>query len=155
MTKEDISQVQDVAKKTWNATYEGIIPTEVQEKFLNAAYSDERMKYRLDNSHLFVAETEEKIIGFANYSPVNDKGEAELGAIYIYPEYQDFGIGTALLEKGIHELNGVKRLFLHVEKDNTIGKTFYDAKGFQVVQEFDDNFDGHILKTIQMVLDIK
>lgn len=155
MTKADIPFVQDVARKTWNATYEGIIPREVQDKFLNLAYSNKRMEYRMNNSHLFVAEVEGKVIGFANYSPVNDKGEAELGAIYIYPEYQGDGIGTALLETGIQELNGLKELFIHVEKDNTIGKTFYDAKGFQVVEEFDDDFDGHTLKTIRMVLYIE
>lgn len=41
MLKEDIKQVQDVAKISWNATYEGIIPVEIQENFLNGAYSDD------------------------------------------------------------------------------------------------------------------
>lgn len=30
MHVEDIPQVQDVAKKSWNATYEGIIPFEIK-----------------------------------------------------------------------------------------------------------------------------
>lgn len=155
MTKGDIASVQAIARKTWDATYEGIIPREVQEKFLNSAYSDERMEYRMNNSHIFIAETSKKVIGFANFSPVNDKGEAELGAIYIYPEYQGAGVGTALLEKGIEGLEGIKKLYVHVEKDNEIGKAFYHAKGFQVIKEFDDDFDGHILKTIQMVLEVE
>lgn len=149
---EDIKQVQNVAKTTWNATYEGIIPLEVQETFLKTAYNNEAMKQRLEGSNLFVAEIEGKVVGFANYSPVNKDGKVELGAIYIYPEQQGKGIGSALLQKGIEDLAGVKEIYINVEKDNKIGKAFYEAKGFEVVKEFDDAFDGHILKTVRMVL---
>jgi ribosomal protein S18 acetylase RimI-like enzyme len=154
MVQEDINQVQDVAKTTWNATYEGIIPLEVQEKFLNSAYNEDSMKQRLEVSTLFVAEVEERVVGFANFSPVRDGGKVELGAIYLYPEQQGKGIGSALLQKGIQDLDGVTEIYINVEKDNVIGKTFYEAKGFEVVSEFDDDFDGHLLKTIRMVLKI-
>ncbi|ASB90770.1 hypothetical protein S101395_04268 [Bacillus sonorensis] len=74
MQKKDIPQVQHIAKISWNHTYEGIIPREIQEKFLDSAYNDERMKQRLNRSFLFVSEADGKIVGFANYSPVNEKG---------------------------------------------------------------------------------
>lgn len=154
MHVEDIPQVQDVAKKSWNATYEGIIPFEIQEKFLKVAYNNDRMKQRLERSFLFVAEIDSIVVGFANFSPVNDEGKAELGAIYLYPEYQGKGIGSALLQKGINELEGVVEIYINVERDNEIGKSFYDAKGFQVLKEFDDDFEGHILKTVRMVLNV-
>lgn len=154
MHVEDIPQVQDVAKKSWNATYEGIIPFEIQEKFLKVAYNNDRMKQRLERSFLFVAEIDSNVVGFANFSPVNDEGKAELGAIYLYPEYQGKGIGSALLQKGINELEGVEEIYINVERDNEIGKSFYDAKGFQVLKEFDDDFEGHTLKTVRMVLNV-
>lgn len=154
MHVEDIPQVQDVAKKSWNATYEGIIPFEIQEKFLKVAYNNDRMKQRLERSFLFVAEIDSNVVGFANFSPVNDEGKVELGAIYLYPEYQGKGIGSALLQKGINELEGVVEIYINVERDNEIGKSFYDAKGFQVLKEFDDDFEGHILKTVRMVLNV-
>ena len=154
MLIEDTKQVQDVAKKSWNATYEGIIPNNIQENFLKGAYNDEMMQRRLSHSLLLVAEAENKIAGFANFSPVNEQGQAELSAIYLYPEYQGHGIGSALLDKGIAMLENLKEVHLDVEKDNTIGTNFYKAKGFKVVDEYDDNFDGHILKTVRMVLKI-
>lgn len=154
MNVEDIPQVQDVAKKSWNTTYEGIIPFEIQEKFLKVAYNNDRMKQRLERSFLFVAEIDSNVVGFANFSPVNDEGKAELGAIYLYPEYQGKGIGSALLQKGINELEGVVEIYINVERDNEIGKSFYDAKGFQVLKEFDDDFEGHTLKTVRMVLNV-
>ena len=154
MLIEDTKQVQDVAKKSWNATYEGIIPNSIQENFLKGAYNDEMMQKRLSRSLLLVAEAEDKIAGFANFSPVNEQGQAELSAIYLYPEYQGYGIGSALLDKGITMLGNLKEVYLDVEKDNTIGTNFYKAKGFKIVDEYDDNFDGHILKTVRMVLKI-
>ncbi|MGG0655786.1 N-acetyltransferase family protein [Rummeliibacillus pycnus] len=154
MRVEDIPQVQDVAKVSWHSTYDGIIPRKVQDNFLNTAYSDDNLKKRVERTILFVAEFHDKIVGFANYSPIKEDGIVELGAIYLYPEYQGNGIGTALLQKGIEYFNNVKEIYINVENDNVIGKNFYHAKGFKVVSEFDDEFDGHILKTVRMVLKV-
>src|SRR5690625_6271815 len=78
MVKADTKQVQDVAKKSWNSTYEGIIPNKIQENFLKGAYNDAMMERRLSNSLMLVAEAENKIVGFANFTPVNDEGQSEL-----------------------------------------------------------------------------
>lgn len=154
MEKEDIKQVQEVAKTSWNATYEGIIPLEIQRNFLNSAYNDEMMQRRLEVSSLYVAETDGKVVGFANFSFVKEGGEAELGAIYLYPEHQGKGIGTALLREGIKNLKNANSVYINVEKENNVGSTFYRAKGFKVVSEFDDNLEGHITKMLRMVLEI-
>ncbi|MCP1158746.1 GNAT family N-acetyltransferase [Bacillus infantis] len=152
MEPNDTEQVQNVAKASWHSTYEGIIPREVQDQFLAAAYSSERMLQRIERSHPFVAEAEGQIVGFANFSPVNKGGKAELGAIYLFPEAQGKGIGTSLLNKGIEELAGVKEIYINVEKDNEIGRNFYLAKGFELIKEFEEEFEGHVLMTIRMVL---
>jgi ribosomal protein S18 acetylase RimI-like enzyme len=154
MKKKDISLVQKVARTSWYTTYEGIIPREVQESFLNIAYNDEMLKKRLKQSSMFVAEIDGKLVGFANFSPVNQEGMTELIAIYLHPDYQGKGIGTALLEEGIQRLRGVQEIHINVEKNNSIGMNFYKAKGFAVASEFDDDFEGHILKTVRMVLEI-
>lgn len=150
----DIEQVQVVAKRSWNNTYEGIIPLDIQENFLKSAYSDERMVKRLESSLFLVVEVENNIVGFANFSPVRNGGFVELGAIYLLPNHQGKGIGTALLEQGIKKLEGVREIYINVEKENKIGIVFYVAKGFERVEEFDENFDGHNLKTVRMVLKV-
>lgn len=154
MLIEDAEEVQDVAKKSWNATYEGIIPNNIQENFLKGAYNDEMMEWRLSNSLMLVAEADNTIAGFANFTSVNEQGQAELSAVYLLPEYQGEGIGSVLLNAGIEKLENVKEIHLDVERDNTIGTAFYKAKGFKTADEYDDNFDGHILKTVRMVLTI-
>ncbi|MDM5188337.1 GNAT family N-acetyltransferase [Bacillus sp. DX4.1] len=154
MNAEDIAAVQEVAKLVWHDTYKGIIPQDIQDKFLGQAYSDEMMKRRLEQSHLLVAELEEKIVGFANFSLVKHQNEAELGAIYILPEQQGNGIGTTLLQRGLTVLEDVKKLYVYVEAANEKGKSFYEAKGFAIVEQFEEDFEGHMMQTIRMVLHI-
>lgn len=151
MNKDDISFVQKIAQTSWYVTYEGIIPKQIQDRFLQAAYNEDRLLVRLQKSPFLIAQMGETIVGFANFSNVNE-GQAELLAIYLDPAYQHMGIGSALLENGIQKLQGAVSLTVCVEKDNTIGRQFYMAKGFQQVEEFDDLFDGHMLKTLRLAL---
>ncbi len=83
MQKNDIIFVQEIAKKSWHQTYEGIIPNEIQDRFIEAAYSSDRLLSRLENSLFLVAILEESIVGFVNFSKVVD-GEAELYSIYYF-----------------------------------------------------------------------
>lgn len=154
MKREDMKQVQDVAQKSWHSTYEGIIPRKIQENFLKVAYSDEMMEKRLNESLIFVAVMNNKVVGFSNFTTVNNAGQAELSAIYLYPNYQGKGIGTALLQQGIETLKNVKTIYIDVEKENNSGTIFYKAKGFKVIKEYEENFDGHMLQTVRMCLTV-
>ncbi|WP_433945398.1 GNAT family N-acetyltransferase [Paenibacillus sp. SN-8-1] len=93
--------------------------------------------------------------GFANFSPVREDGTVELTAIYLKPEYQGKGIGSALLQEGILHSAGANEVYANVERDNEVGRKFYESKMFARVTEFDDEFDGHTLKTLRMVLTLE
>ena len=153
MQKNDIISVQEIAKKSWQQTYEGISPHEIQDRFLQAAYSRDRLQGRLEKSLFLVAIIGESIVGFANFSNVVN-GEAELFSIYLLPETQGKGIGTTLLQEGIKMLPDLTSLLVCVEKENTIGMNFYEAKGFKKTEEFDELFDGHLLKTVKLSLSL-
>ncbi|RUT31550.1 GNAT family N-acetyltransferase [Paenibacillus zeisoli] len=152
MMAADIRQVQRVARTSWNEVYEGIIPYEIQDRFLNSAYSEEMLHRRLEHSFLYVAEHQDRIIGFANFSPLSGEGTVELTAIYLEPEVQGQGIGSALLQEGLSHSPSAKEVYVNVERDNEVGRKFYEAKGFMEVTEFEDEFDGHMLRTLRMVL---
>ncbi|WP_068675538.1 GNAT family N-acetyltransferase [Oceanobacillus sp. Castelsardo] len=154
MKKKDISQVQHVARVSWNSTYEGIIPLEIQNNFLKKAYSYKVLKRKLKYSMMLVAEVHGKIVGFANYSHVSTEGSTLLGAIYIFPEFQGYGIGTAFLKEGVKIFDDVKEIQLNVEKHNLVGMRFYEAKGFERISETEEDFNGHTIHTINMKLKI-
>ena len=154
MQEKDIQQVQQVAQTSWHDTYADIVSFEARDSFLQAAYNESVMQNRMENSFFHVAEVKGEIVGFANFTPVTEEGKTELAAIYLYPEQQGRGIGTALLDEGLHHIKGVKEVMVDVEKENEKGNTFYKARGFEVVDEFEENFAGSILKTVRMGLKI-
>jgi ribosomal protein S18 acetylase RimI-like enzyme len=149
MKKRDIPAVRDVARKSWNAAYKGIIPEDVQERFLSYAYSDQMLKKKRRRTHIYVAVLGKEVIGFANFTKMSRDMQVHLYAIYIYPEYQDRKIGSALLEIGHREL-GATEITLHVEKQNQKALQFYKRKGFEKIAEFDEDLEGHPLHTIRM-----
>ena len=147
----DIEAVANVATKSWHATYEGIIPQQIQNRFLAMAYSKERLKQRCEKTPMYVATERDNIIGFANFSNVKKDREVELSAIYLLPTVWGRGIGSQLLAYGIDQLSP-SVIFINVEAENGVGKQFYIARNFQVVEEFEEDFEGHTLKTIRMML---
>ncbi|UBH15494.1 GNAT family N-acetyltransferase [Macrococcus armenti] len=148
----DIPVVQNVAKLSWHDTYEGIIPRHIQENFLDIAYSTSMLEKRLAMTQMYVAEYSGKVTGFANFSKPDNQHISELTAIYILPDYQRLGIGLALLEYGISKLEQVRNIDVIVEKANIKGYNFYKKLGFEVLDEFEEDFDGHMLKSIKMRL---
>jgi ribosomal protein S18 acetylase RimI-like enzyme len=148
----DIAAIQHVARTTWHDTYKEIIPEQVQTNFLNIAYSEGNVKRRMERSRLYIAETEGGIAGFANFSFATMDNEAELHAIYVDPAYQGQGTGSKLLQYGLKDLQGISRLFINVEKENSIGQAFYFAKGFRKVGDAEQRFNNYTLRTIRMAL---
>lgn len=155
MKRKDISSVQNIAKITWHATYDEIIPRQVQEIFLRVAYSDQLLNNRVKKSLVFVAEMNRDVVGFAQCTDQDVQGKAELVALYIYPEYQGKGIGTGLINEGIKKIKNIKELYLNVERDNKLGQRFYEAKGFEVVIQYKEDLVGHTLNTVKMRLKLK
>lgn len=155
MTYDDIERIQHIAKISWQHTYKGIIPEDVQQQFLNMAYSVQMLQKRMEKTHMLLAEVDGEIVGFAAFTNTDEDGDAELTAIYILPEYHKMGIGTQLFEAGLDLLHDALQLFVYVECDNMIGRTFYEAKGFELVEEFEELFQGYPLHTAQYVYYVK
>ncbi|MDT8861253.1 GNAT family N-acetyltransferase [Alkalihalobacillus sp. MEB130] len=148
----DIVDIQKLAKETWNHTYEGLIPIDVQNKFIESAYSDERMELRIKKSLFLVATMNKEVIGFANF--FSNELEATLGAMYICPSKQGKGVGSQLLTTGMKELNNIENIYVEVEKGNEVGEAFYEARGFRLIDEYVEDFYGHMLQTKRLVLKV-
>lgn len=147
----DIASVRQVAQTTWAQTYQGIIPEAVQAEFLRRAYSNAALQRRMAQDVFLVAARDSTIIGFADFRPLGP-GRAELAAIYVLPAAQGAGIGSRLLATGLHALPDVRTLQLDVERENQIGRRFYEAKGFQISGEAIEQFAGADLHLVRMVL---
>ena len=154
-TIEDIASVQEIAYASWNDTYEGIIPSPAQKSFLDKSYSTPMMEMRLKKTIVLVAIHEDEAIGFANFTKLDQDGDAELIALYLKPEYQRNGFGKKLLDSGLSHLFDGSELSVYVGSENEKARNFYAANGFEFVEEFEELFEGHPLKTAKYVYDLK
>ncbi len=152
IVQEDFRNIQLLARKSWHMAYKELIPSKVQINYLERAYHPSMLEKRMRHSLFLVAVYNESIIGFINLSHRRECGIAELSAIYLDPDYIGRKIGTALLNEAIACVGHITKIYVTVESDNQIGRKFYEAKGFKVVKEFDEDFDGHLLKSVRMVL---
>lgn len=149
MTYSDIQQVREIAFATWRDTYSSFIPTEIQDKVLEDAYSDEQMNNRFKNSLNLVYESNGTILGYAFFSGDLLNNDIFLESLYIHPEHQGKGIGKQLMQAGVAKYNDPKTITLVVYKGNT-SVSFYEKNGFSITKENNGDFFGHPVVFIVM-----
>lgn len=135
-TLADLSQVAHIARITWDVTYRDTIAPENRLEFLERSYQVENLAGSINaTGHWFyVAELQGKVIGFGHflqrYHPSQPR--AELVRLYVLPEYQHAGIGTAILKSGFAALAQAKigQCFVSVQGTNAPARHFYEKHGF-------------------------
>jgi len=109
--------------------------------------------YRGDPEGFFVAQEEEKEVGFlgcaCNWFDRNFGLIGEIHELVVLPERQNQGIGSALLKEAINYLKnkGHKKIGLWVGKTNERAKAFYKRFGFEEI--------GGIGIWIRMILNLE
>ncbi|QFG00532.1 GNAT family N-acetyltransferase [Psychrobacillus glaciei] len=151
ITLKDIAAVQQIAKISWNDTYKDIIPDDIQQLFLDKAYSNTMLAKRIEKTIFLLVEYEDEPVGFANFTYVDEDGDAELTAIYVLPDFQQIGLGKKMLLAGLNEMPKGRQLFVYVESENNGARIFYERFGFECLEEFDEYFEGHPLSTAKYV----
>lgn len=142
MMQEDIECVRKIAYENFQTTYENILPTSVQEDFLNLAYNPERLKSRMENSVFLVFQQDGQILGYANFSYVDRKGNSELLAIYVQVNNQRQNIGTTFLNVARKKFAKLKTMTINLEAENHLILNFMQKHGFICKEEFIENFQG-------------
>ena len=148
---DDVPAIQRVARTTWDHTYQWSIPEGVRAEFVSQAYSNYALRRRMESNVFLVAAEGEEVFGFADFRALSET-EAELAAIYVLPEMQGRGIGARLLEAGIGRFPLRTGFVLRVEQDNTQAQRFYEAHGFRRTGEHAEEFYGHVVYEVEMIL---
>jgi GNAT superfamily N-acetyltransferase len=151
--REDVPEIQDVARTTWNSAYRDIFPGEVRAEFIERAYSRAALAQRIGDGVFLVAVADGWVVGFADFHPVSPD-EVELAAIYVLPEAQGRGVGTRLLEVGIGRFAWAKKFTLRVERENAPARRFYENRGFAPGRHLTEHFLDHELHEVQMMLEV-
>ncbi|MFB6174906.1 MAG: N-acetyltransferase family protein [Candidatus Nanohalobium sp.] len=132
---EDIEEIREVARESWQDTYSGIIPEETIEGIVNDWYSTKDLRQQVKEPIFFVAEVEGRIAGYVHASVKGE--EAHLHRLYLRPSNQGEGLGSALYDRAEKEIvdRGGKVVKLEVMSENRKGLGFYQYKGFEEEKE--------------------
>ena len=138
----DAPAIREVAVRAWWATYAGRMLDETIERFLATAYSEERIRVRVERHEVLVAGPagdRTAVEAFAEVAAHDD--HLQLVSIYALPEARGHGLGTALVEAIVAAHPG-EDLAADVLLDNELAEPFYAARGFVPGEELTDEILG-------------
>jgi GNAT superfamily N-acetyltransferase len=143
---QDAPAIREVAVRAWWATYAGRMADETIERFLAAAYSEERIGRRLERHEVLVAgpgRDRSAVEAFAEVAVHDD--HLQLVSIYTLPGARGRGLGTALVE-AIVAGHPSEDLAADVLLDNGLAEPFYAARGFVPGEELTDEIAGELVR---------
>ena len=136
----------------WRSSYSEVFPEEVfrdQESRLEERIETFKNRNLNKNGHIgFVATINKKIIAFADgttlswYDHYRQLGYADLGGIYINPDYQHLGLGRRLFDKVVKEFKklGCDKLVIGVLKANAQARNAYKKWGAKMDDKYEKPF---------------
>ena len=148
-TSDDSRAVARVHVAAWRRAYRGIVP----DSYLDALDEESRVgRYTFDQTGpddpvTWVALEDGEVVGFATIGHTRDDApvRGEVYALYVAPESWRSGIGAVLMARAEERLvaAGFDEASLWVLKDNSRGRRFYEACGWQHDgSELSADFDG-------------
>lgn len=154
----DIPAIQEIANKTWPATYGAILSKEQVEFMMNMMYSDNSLLQQIQKQHQFFIVSEGiHDLGFVSIEH-RFKNEliTRIHKIYVLPETQGKGIGKLLLDKvvSLAKENDSNTISLNVNRFNK-AYAFYKKIGFEIVGE--ENIaigNGYLMEDFKMEMKI-
>jgi GNAT superfamily N-acetyltransferase len=145
---DDARGVATVHVATWQAAYRGLIDQEVLDALRVEQRADGWSRWiaaapsstppdgaRRDQHRLLVAESDDRIVGWASFGAGRDPGMAHLGelaGLYVHPDSWSHGVGHALFSRVEDELlaAGWDDGYLWVLGGNDRAIAFYEQHGW-------------------------
>ena len=119
----------------WQEAYRGIVCDRYLDSMTVEATTARARQFP---ENTLVAKDQEKVVGFAVYSPSRDEDLTDAGevvAIYVLSEYYGHKIGYRLMNEAVSRLSEYNTIFVWVLEQNERAIRFYHRYGFE--------FDGY------------
>ncbi len=137
--KVDLASIRRITWLSWISTYARFIPESDLKAYFDARYTEEAVLSMFEDpfTHGFVAETDDRIAGYARLFFNRDEHRLYVPSLYFLPEFQGQGMGGQLLEAAEEYAaeKGLDELWIGVMVKNSPALVFYRKVGFQFVRE--------------------
>jgi GNAT superfamily N-acetyltransferase len=128
-TADDLAAMRSVGERTWPPTY-AFAGDDYVAHGLATWWSDEALRASLADTELLVAERDGELLGVGNIDFRSDP--PVIWKLYVVPEAQGTGAGSALLAALIEKARGrAREVRLEYVDGNDRAAAFYTAQGFR------------------------
>jgi len=142
-TPDDRAAIRDLARETWHDTYDEL-DAETIDSTVDDWYADDALERALDEpgTTVLVAADDGEIVGFTHGVVQGDEGDVL--RMYVHPDHQGEGIGTALHERLRTDLEdfNMKRMRAIDFASNEDSRRFYENLGFEQTDTGDVEIGG-------------
>lgn len=151
-TVEDVPAVRTVAERAWRAAYASVLREATVDRVLEEWYDPalvRRVVESEDTTYLVACGPDGGVLGYAAGATTDGHG-GEVPVLYVDPDHWGEGVGTRLFETVLDALReqGVDRVEITVLADNDVGRSFYESRGFDVCEAYDDDLFGETVRTL-------
>jgi len=147
----DLVAVLDVGRRTWPVTYGPIAGPDYVAMGLAKWWTADAIIPSIRAGRVTVAEADGKVVGIAVVGP--HEKHLVLWKLYVLPEYQGTGIGSALVESVVAKAMGVhSQIRISYLDGNTSAEAFCRGQGFVEISR-ESGGDG-IPESVWMQLDL-
>ena len=140
-TPNDVADILHIAERGWYTAYDDILSRETIKSAMAEWYDADTTREFITRKDVayFVAERNGDIVGYVSGGPSREEHVANLGAIYVDPDYWNEGIGTALLREfeGFCRRRDYEYIQFQVLSENAVGKSFYRKQGYEIIETRD------------------
>ena len=132
---EEILEIKKLLHETWTTAYSNIYSPEAIEMVTSEWHSPELLTKQVQDSSSFfeVAKDGNKIVGMCNASLTHEGKVINIQRLYVFPHYQNQGIGSMLIKEAVKAFPKALKVDLEVEKQNHRAFVFYQKHGFKEV----------------------
>jgi ribosomal protein S18 acetylase RimI-like enzyme len=137
----DVGPLSDLLRVCWHATYDSILGEVEATRLARYMCSKVNLGITVAFSRVFarsltlVATKGTAPIGYAMAQRDEQDGQIILYGLYVHPEWQGKGIGSALVEAVVAKFPGAERIRLEVLKGNDAAIAWYQRRGFEAYGE--------------------
>ena len=125
----DLKAVVEVGRRTWPVTYGPIAGEDYVAMGLAKWWTEDANIPAIRAGRVTVAEVDGTVVGIAAVGP--HEHHLVLWKLYVLPEYQGKGIGSALVESVVASAMGLHpEIRISYLEGNTLAEAFYRGKGF-------------------------
>ena len=150
-TEQDVDAIRRVLSATWVDTYAAYLSPATIDEVTSEWHAPELLRSQIerDTNYFAVAWLDGEIVGLVTVVERNPT-DLHLLRLYVLPQHQKKGIGSALLHSALSHYPAARTVRLEVEQQNETGVSYWRRRRFVEVGSSTQQIGADVLSIVTM-----